>query len=303
VLIVTGSGTRTAESYNGVAAAAPRLDVVYLTEPDTQPPSVPTNLRSPLQARTSVALAWDAATDDRGVSGYRVYGPGPPVDVADTSHAWTGLDPITSYAFQVSAFDAAGNESAPSPPLEVSTTDAETLLLRVANGIDDVEESLATGAVNRTSSDLELGLAVTTDQAVGLRFAGAAIPRGATIVSATVQFTTDEASSGPIALSIRGEAADDAAPFATTAGDVSGRPATSAATSWSPPDWTSIGSAGAAERTPDLSAVVQEIVDRPGWAPGNALVLVLTGSGTRTAESWEGAAAGAPELRVEFRGP
>jgi hypothetical protein len=70
---------------------------------------------------------------------------------------------------------------------------------------------------------------------------------------------------------------------------------------WSPPDWTSVGAAGAAERTPDLSALLQEIVDRPGWAPGNALVLVVTGTGTRTAESFDGAPAAAPVLRVEYR--
>jgi hypothetical protein len=116
-----------------------------------------------------------------------------------------------------------------------------------------------------------------------------------------VQFTADEVSGGAAALIVRGEAADDAVSFSTTAGDVSGRPATAASAAWSPADWTAVGQAGAAQRTPDLSAVVQEIVARPGWAPGHALVLVVSGSGTRIAESYEGAPSAAPLLRVEYR--
>ena len=167
--------------------------------------------------------------------------------------------------------------------------------------MDDAEENLATGGVNRTSGDLELAVAGTTPQAVGLRFAGVGIPQGATILSASVQFTADEANAGSAALSIRGEAADHAAPFSTTAGDVSGRPATAASTAWNPPEWTAVGDAGAAQRTPDLSAVVQEIVGRPGWTAGNALGLVVSGTGTRIAESFDGAPSAAPVLHVEYR--
>jgi chitodextrinase len=301
VLVVSGSGTRAAESYDAVPSATARLDVVYLSAPDRQAPSTPGNLRSPEQGASRIDLAWDAATDDFGVAGYRVYGPSGVVEVSGTTYTETGLEPLTEYDFQVSAFDAAGNESAPSPVLRVSTTATETLSLAVASGVEDVEENLATGGVNRTSGDLELGLAGTTLQAVGLRFSGVGIPQGATIVSASVQFTADEADAGAAALMVRGEAADDAAPFSTAAGDVSGRAATAASAAWSPPDWTLVGEAGAAQRTPDLSAVVQEIVARPGWAPGNALVLVVSGSGTRIAEAYDGAPNAAPVLRVEYR--
>ncbi|NIP83204.1 MAG: hypothetical protein GWM90_29825, partial [Gemmatimonadetes bacterium] len=54
---------------------------------------------------------------------------------------------------------------------------------------------------------------------------------------------------------------------------------------WSPPDWPSVGASGAAQTTPDLAPLVQEIVNQSGWASGNALAFVVTGSGTRTAES------------------
>jgi chitinase len=43
------------------------------TGADTTPPSVPANLRSPSQTTTSVALAWDASTDNTGGSGVAGY--------------------------------------------------------------------------------------------------------------------------------------------------------------------------------------------------------------------------------------
>jgi hypothetical protein len=47
--------------------------------------------------------------------------------------------------------------------------------------------------------------------------------------------------------------------------------------------------------------VIQEIVNRPGWVAGNALVLIITGSGHREAESYEGDSGGAAVLHLEHR--
>jgi chitinase len=91
-----------------------------------RPPTTPANLRSPVQTETSLELAWDASTDDRGVTGYRVYGPGGSIDLAGTSWTANGLTPDTEYLFQVSALDTAGNESPKSPPLVVRTVAPDT---------------------------------------------------------------------------------------------------------------------------------------------------------------------------------
>jgi hypothetical protein len=45
---------------------------------------------------------------------------------------------------------------------------------------------------------------------------------------------------------------------------------------------------------------VSEIVTRPGWLSGNALVLIITGTGQRTAEAYNGVPAAAPLLHVEY---
>jgi hypothetical protein len=170
--------------------------------------------------------------------------------------------------------------------------------VRVSTSADDAEEQ-TTGSVSLTSSDLEL-VRETTNQTVGMRFVGLDIPRGATILSAYVQFQTDETRSEETLLTVRGQAADNAPVFTTTAYDVSSRPRTVASVEWVPPAWDVVGEAGSAQQTPDISLVVQEVVGRPGWSSGNALVIVVTGSGKRVAESYDGDASGAPLLHVEY---
>ena len=173
---------------------------------------------------------------------------------------------------------------------------------QVGASSDDAEETVSTGAVNLTSTDLEL-LVDSSPQVVGIRFPNVAIPRGATIATAYVQFKTDEAvNANPTSLSISGEAADNAATFTTASKNISSRVRTAAAVVWSPPDWTVIGEAGANQRTPELKTVVQEIVNRSGWAKGNSLAVIVSGVSTskRVAESYDKGTGGAPALHVVY---
>ncbi|GAA1018597.1 hypothetical protein Aple_065510 [Acrocarpospora pleiomorpha] len=89
---------------------------------DTTAPSVPGNLRSTGTTSSSVSLAWNAATDNVGVTGYEVYRGGTQVaTVTGTSHTDTGLTASTSYTYTVRARDAAGNRSAASTAVTVQT--------------------------------------------------------------------------------------------------------------------------------------------------------------------------------------
>jgi len=177
---------------------------------------------------------------------------------------------------------------------------AVTLEYRVVTSADDAEEA-ATGKVSRSSNDLEL-VFDGSNQTVGMRWTALTIPAGSTITAAYIQFSAKETRSEVTNLVIRGQAADNATIFTGGAGSISARPRTTAATSWSPVAWT-IGQVGVNQRTPDLSAVVQEVVGRPGWASGNALVMIVTGTGHRTAWSFDGNAAAAPLLHVEYDPP
>jgi hypothetical protein len=212
----------------------------------------------------------------------------------------TALSPATAYAFQVSALDAAGNESDLSAVLNVSTgaSAPTTFSVRIASGADDVEERPASGSIRTTSSDLEMVLDGTNVQLVGLRFVDVGVPQGATIRSAHLQFVADESQAETTNLGIRAELSSDAAPFGGAATYPSTR-TTTAAVAWSPAAWTR-GEAGAAQRTPDLAGIVQQVVDQPGWSDGNALVLLVDGSGKRVAESYESGAATAPQLVIEY---
>jgi hypothetical protein len=64
-----------------------------------------------------------------------------------------------------------------------------------------------------------------------------------------------------------------------------------------------VGAAGLDQRTPNLASVIQPVVDRAGWVAGNDLVLVITGAGARVAEAFEGDAAGAPLLVIQYGSP
>ncbi|MEV1248885.1 carbohydrate-binding protein [Nonomuraea sp. NPDC049750] len=80
--------------------------------PDTEKPSVPGNLHSTAKTSSSVSLAWDASTDNTGVTGYDVYnGTTLAITVTGTTATVSGLAAATAYTFTVKARDAAGNAS------------------------------------------------------------------------------------------------------------------------------------------------------------------------------------------------
>ena len=139
------------------------------------------------------------------------------------------------------------------------------------------------------SSDLELVNDSGTgsgNQTVGILYPTVDIPIGATITNAYIQFEVDEVNNiNPVLLTINGEATDDADPYTSNANEISGRNTTTNSISWSPNDWTTIGDKGIDQQTPDLSAIIQEIVDRPGWNLGQNLAFIITGSGKRVAET------------------
>jgi hypothetical protein len=192
------------------------------------------------------------------------------------------------------------------PTLTLSTPTAipggpASLSLRVSNGSDDAEEG-AKGWMYLDSTDLEL--VVDADkQLVGLRFNGVNIPRNATITKATIQFKVDETTSAVTVLTIQGEASPNAAAFTIADRNISSRSRTSAAVTWMPSAWLKLNAAGAAQQTPNLALVIQQIVNQPGWAAGNSLVLIITGNGKRVAKAFEVDSAGAPLLYIEYTVP
>jgi hypothetical protein len=170
----------------------------------------------------------------------------------------------------------------------------QTIRYQITADADDAEEILATGEVVLTSSDLEITEDGGDNQLVGLRFTDIDLPQGLPILGAYIQFTTDEddKSTPNFDVLIEGEAAGHAAAFTEALQDISLRPRTAEQVAWSGiPAWTVEHEASEDQRTPDIKDIVQEIIDQPDWQAGNAMAFILTGTGTRSAESHDGSMA------------
>ena len=282
---------------------------VNVTVDNTAPTSVAITAPTSGQTVSQTVTVQATASDGQGVASVQFLLDGSTDIGTDTdgSNGWSiswNTQPTTNgtYGLTAVAFDAAGNATTSEPvSVNVDNPLTGTLDIPIATSLDDVEEYNAKGSVTATSSDLDMMLDGTRAQrAIGLRFIGVTVPQGATIVNAYIQFQSDEAGSSPASLLVKGQASDDAPVFAAVKLNVTSRPTTTAAVAWVPAVWTAAGLRGPAQRTPDLRTVLQEIVGRPGWAPGNAVALIITGSGTgtRVAEAFDGTFA--PVLHVEY---
>jgi len=142
---------------------------------DTQPPTAPTGLTASNVTQTTLTLTWNASTDNVGVTGYDIYSNGSLLGtVTGTSANVTGLTASTTYQFYVKAKDAAGNVSAASNTISVTTlappdTQAPTAPSNLA-------------ASNVTQTSLTLTWNASTDN-VGVT--GYQIYRGGTLLATT----------------------------------------------------------------------------------------------------------------------
>ncbi|HAN17041.1 MAG: hypothetical protein A2X13_05135 [Bacteroidetes bacterium GWC2_33_15] len=91
---------------------------------DTEAPTAPANLAASNITSTTVDLSWTASTDNIGVTGYDVYKNGTYLaTTTSTSYSVTGLTASTTYSFYAKAKDAAGNVSAASNTVSVTTSE------------------------------------------------------------------------------------------------------------------------------------------------------------------------------------
>ncbi len=307
-LVITGAGQRTADSFDGDPATAPLLHIEFTTDGPPPPINLPPTVTASIADITApgsfdlVGSVTDDGLPDPPASITMAWTQlsGPPATIADPSAVTTTATATEAgtYTFRLTASDGAITVNAERTAVALPAPGGSGVVdIAVLRSGDDVEEQ-ANGWLYTNSSDLELTLG-NSSQTVGLRFRDLPIPQGAAITAAWIQFTADEPDSEPTALELRAVAADDAAAFSGSHG-VSTLALTNATTAWSPPPWTSVGDDGPDQRTPDLSAVITEVTARPGWAPGNDIAVVITGSGVRTADSYDGSPSTAPWLHVEY---
>ncbi len=127
---------RVSMKYNGTPTSCESFEygevedytvIIAGTTADTQAPTVPAGLAASNVTETTLTLNWDAATDNVGVTGYDVYQGSTVIEtVTATTANVTGLTANTAYQFSVTAKDAAGNESAASSALNITTAGGGT---------------------------------------------------------------------------------------------------------------------------------------------------------------------------------
>ncbi|WP_290493619.1 MULTISPECIES: M4 family metallopeptidase [unclassified Leeuwenhoekiella] len=171
---------------------------------DTEAPSAPTNLAASNVTETTLDLTWDASTDNVGVTGYDVYqGTSLLGTVTGTSASITGLTADTSYSFSVQAKDAAGNVSASSNNVNVTTAGGTTADTEAPSAPTNLAAS------NVTETTLDLTWTASTDN-VGVT--GYDVYQGASLLG-TVTGTS---------ASITGLTADTSYSFSVQAKDAAG---------------------------------------------------------------------------------
>jgi len=212
----------------------------------------------------------------------------------DGVNDYVGVPYNNKFNFGTASFSITGWFKSPGPYLGGSIS------VRVNESSDDAEEwsKKPEGGMDLTSNDLQLvENGDKGDQNVGMRFQNVEIPLGATIKNAYIEFESANTDTDTTDLLFYCEDTDDATSFTTNDFDISSRPKTTKYIPWNNvPPWNLDGK----NQTVNLSPIIQEVVDRDGWAFGNSLAVIIIGNGVRTAKSFDGDSSAAPILVVDF---
>lgn len=187
------------------------------------------------------------------------------------------------------------------PTLSAKSYTNSYVFSQIAASTDDAEEARTATTMSLTSGDYEISADGGTAQHFGLRFLNLAIPAGATIQSAYFRFAANTTiSAGTVNIDIYGEDVDDATTFTTTNGNISTRTRTTA---------TVVFTVGACVpntiySTGDVKTIIQEIVDRPGWASGQDMAFMFIAPNNTTTyatyTSYNGQPYSSGMLHVEY---
>jgi hypothetical protein len=149
-----------------------------------------------------------------------------------------------------------------------------TVTYQVSTSNDDGSAS-STSTFSRTATSPYIGYSGYAYHLYS-RFQYVAVPAGATIVSAKIQYRAAASATGNAPNTLIYFSDADSAVAPTTRAEFDAISLTSASVSWSMPNFTS----GSWYDSPDIKSVVQEVVDRAGWESGNDMMLVHRDNGS-----------------------
>ena len=160
---------------------------------------------------------------------------------------------------------------------------------------DDAREDSGTMLVDSTIN--VHGIEWGTTYRSGLRYDDVMIPKGAIITNAYIAFGFNSGSGTDNAADIYGEDTDNSNYFTSTPNDITDRTKTTAKV-----DWDSIPLENT--NSPNISIIIQEIINRAGWQPGNPITILLY-EDAGASDEWESGSYDnnpdtAPVLYIEY---
>ena len=171
------------------------------------------------------------------------------------------------------------------------------LSFQVSSQANNAEEKL--NGYQSTGSELTFNNYYNTY--IGMRFQNISIPKSATITKAYLEFTaySDRTSSGA-SLTFSAANEDDADDFSPYTRYMLRDKTKTGSVTWSNiPSWYRNNQ----YQSPDIKSVLQPIVNRAGWTPGNDMMLIVSSiAGSRGAYTYNGQPSGAVRLVVEYQG-
>lgn len=175
--------------------------------------------------------------------------------------------------------------------------------LQITAGADDgYTNTVAGGTFNNSANDIFFGKSGALTLNSFFRRSSVPIPQAANIISATIALTSFATTAGALTVTISGNDEDNAAAPTTYAG-YNAKVLTGATVDWNTSEtWV----AESAYTSPDISTIIQEIIDRPGWASGNALMLFIkdnAGSVLRDVYSYDSTPAKSALLTITYTTP
>jgi hypothetical protein len=182
---------------------------------------------------------------------------------------WLGDDSFTFHASDGGTPPFGGQSN--TATVRITVVREITVEYQVSDGADDAYA--AKFGMYQVPGEASL---MVGDYAVGLRFRNVKIPAGAEIKSATLKICSySNWQMGNLDGLLRAEAADNPQGFTDFEHIISQTQKTDASQPWK---WTSSEAwmSDTWYESPDIRAVVQEVIDRPGWSADNALVIIFT---------------------------
>ncbi|SNX56091.1 mannan endo-1,4-beta-mannosidase [Streptomyces sp. TLI_55] len=222
-------GRRIFNGTNGIAQTAKEATVYGGGgSGDTQAPTTPGTPSASAVTATSAALTWTASTDNVGVAGYdvvRISGGTETKVAASTTNSvtLTGLSAETAYTFAVYARDAAGNRSARSATVNVTTGKAPVLNCSVGYRVvgewpggfqgEITIRNTGTTAINGWT----LGFSFANGQTISTMWGGTPAQSGANVSVTPASYTSTIAAAGAVTVGFIGaKSTANAAPTAFT---------------------------------------------------------------------------------------